>query len=293
MIYISNNLYLTGGLGPDFNDNNPIVGYQSVLTPSDITAPTQPSVRSPENAWTPDTALVWEGYGQVASGTPFTITQHLVLANTNNVLVDYIAFARHNLGSSQTTYRIQSSDDAGANWDDITSDKLLGSDDSVLHYFDAKSSGLFRIRMTKTGNDVPAPIIGHVKLGAALVLQRRMYVGHMPGITKKVKRQQYGSENGQYLGQVIQRSYRTTRINQENNSPSFVRTNILPFINHVNGHVVIEDTAPATFFFAWRPSDYPDEVLYGWTQDNIEPENQGGDQLGGRMSWSCGVEAIA
>ena len=293
MIYISNSLYISGGLGDDFNDNNPIIGYHSVLTPDDITAPTETSLRPAYNAWTPDTALVWEGFGAVAFPGGVTVTQHLVLENSNNALIDYIGIARHNFGSAQLTYRIQYSDDGGTTWGDITTDAIVGTDDAIMHYFDARTSGFFRIRITKTSTEVPAPIVGHVKLGQALVLQRRMYVGHTPGITKNVKRQSYGSENGQYLGQVIQRSYRTTTIQQENNSPAFVRANILPFVNHVNGHVVVDGTAPSTFFFAWRPSDYPDEVLYGWTRDNIEPENQGGDKLGGRMSWSCNVEAIA
>ena len=288
-IYISNSLYLSGTT--EYDANNPIVGYHSVLTPDDITVPETTSLRPAFNAWTPDTALVWEG--EAYSGVSATLIQYIELANTNNVLVDYIGIGRHNFGDNGYEYTIQYSDDGGAVWLDASVPRIVGTNDSIMHYFDARTSGLFRIKIEKTGTDIAAPIIGHIKLGVALVLQRRIYVGHAPAtLAKNVKRSVYGSENGQYLGQIIQRSYYKSEIKQENNTPDFVRTKIVPFINHVNGQVVVNNTAPATFFFAWRPSDYPDEVIYGWTSDNIQPQNQGGDRLGGRMSWDCSIEAV-
>ena len=290
-IYISNSLYISGAAGDDYNDNNPIIGYHSVLTPDDITVTGTTSVRAARNAWTPDTATVWEG--EEYSGSSTTFSQYLNLANTSSVSVDYVGISRHNFADGGYEYTLQYSDD-GVTWLDLSTPRILATNDAIVEYFDARTSGFFRIKLVKySATDMPAPIIGHVKLGRALVLQRRIYVGHAPAtISKKVKRSTYGSENGQYLGQIIQRSYYTSEISQENNSPAFIRSSIKPFIDHVNGQVEVENTAPSTFFFAWRPGDYPDEVIYGWTQDNIAPENQGGDRLGGRMSWNCSVEAV-
>ena len=42
-----------------------------------------------------------------------------------------------------------------------------------------------------------------------------------------------------------------------------------------------------------RPRSYPQEIVYGWTNDNIQPQNTAGDGLGGRMSWGMSIEAIA
>ena len=292
-IYISNSLFLSSTFGSgDFNPNNPIIGYHSVLTPDDISAPVSASIRPAINAWSPDTSLVWEG--EPYTGASATITQFLVLDNTTTASVDYVGIARHNFGSEGYTYTIQSSDDGGTTWIDRSTPKIVSGDDAIIEFFDARVSALFRIKIEKTATEVAAPIIGHVKLGQALVLQRRIYAGHQPAaLAKSVKKTTYGSESGQYLGQVVHRSYRKTSLQQENNSPDFVREKIVPFINHVNGHNVVDNTAPATFFFSWRPSDYPDEVIYGWTPDNIMPENQGGDSMGGRMSWSMDIEAIA
>ena len=289
-IYISNSLYISGSLGDDYNLNNPIIGYHSILLPGQISAPISTSVRPAVNAWTPDTAQVWEG--QAYSGVSATLSQYLLLENPDAQLVDYIGIARHNFYTGGYTVTIQASNDM-VSWDNVAAPTAYNSNDSILYYFNARASLYFRIKIDKTGTDIIAPIIGHVKLGNVLVLQRRIYVGHQPAtLTKYVKKSSYGSENGQYLGQIVQRSYYKTEIKQENNSPAFVRSKIVPFINHVNGQSVVNDTAPATFFFAWRPGDYPTEVVYGWTNDNIHPENSGGDKMGGRMSWNCSVEAV-
>ena len=80
------------------------------------------------------------------------------------------------------------------------------------------------------------------------MLQRRIYAGHKPArITKMVKKTTYGSETGQYLGQVVHRSYNKTELQQENNSPQFVREKIKPFIEHINGHAEIEKHS--SFYF--------------------------------------------
>ncbi len=288
-IYITNSSFL-GGSGDDFNANNPIVGYHSVLTPSDITAPLGSS-RPGINMWSPDTSVSWLGDDNS--------TQSVTLSNTSNEIVNYLGIAKHNLASEEFEVKFQYFD--GSGYVDMSDFTIYSNDGSIMLYFDDSTYSSFRIVIRSTNLDPsdPAisnvrPIIGHVKLGKALVLQRRIYVGHRPAtIAKKVARVTHGSENGQYLGQIVKRSFYTSEISQENNSPSFVREHIVPFINHINGDVVIEDTAPATFFFAWRPSDYPDEVVYGWTMDQISPENQGGDTMGGRMSWNCSIEAVA
>jgi hypothetical protein len=284
MIYISNNIFLTSFSG-DINSNNPIIGYKSVLRPQDITTNRTP-IRPAVNAWTPDTATVYEG-----SSSPGTDQQYLILHNATGATIDYIGIARHNFFSTGRAYKIEESVD-NVNWTDVTTAKIPASDGSILEYFDARSTQYFRIDLDDLSGR--APIIGHVKMGEVLVLQRRIYAGHNPAaLAPMVKKTTYGSETGQYLGQIVHRSYHKTSLEQENNSPAFIRQNIVPFINHVNGHAVVEDTAVSTFFFAWRPSSYPDEIVYGWTNDNIQPTNTGGDGLGGRMSWGMSIEAIA
>lgn len=288
-IYISNSLYLGGGLGADFNENNPIIGYHSILVPADFSASSPVAARPAANMWTPDTASVWEG--NPYSGVIANYEETIEISNSANRTVNYVGIAKHNFGDGGYTYVFQYSTDGGSTWSDITTPRIVGRNDAIVDYFDDVTYALFRIKLTKTSAEVIAPIIAHVKLGEALVLQRRIYVGHKPAtMAKKVKKITNGSENGQYLGQEIVRSYYTSECSQSNNTPDFVRENIAPFIDHINGDVEVEGSAPASFFFAWRPGDYPDEVVYGWTDDNIEPENE---RTNGMMKWSFSMEAVA
>lgn len=288
MIYISNDLFLTGAIDNYANENNPIIGYHSVLQSSDFSQSGTVSAISQTfpvaNLWSPDTSSVWKGEEDEDAT--------LVFANGNNETVDYFAIAKHNLYSAKYTFVLQY--ESGGSWFDIQPERLVSNDNAILVYFDAVSYSQFRVVIGSTTGSTGNPILAHVKLGRALVLQRRIFSGHKPAtLSPMVKKTTYGSESGQYLGQVVHRSYYKSECQQENNSPQFIRDKIVPFINHCNGHTEIEGAAPSTFFFSWRPGTYPDEVIYGWTDDNINPEIQGGDQLGGRMKWGCSIEAVA
>lgn len=293
MIYISNALYVTAGIGPDYNENNPIIGYHSIITPSNlsVTGDMNLEVRPVENAWSPDTYTAWEG--GIYMGPPADKVIYLNIANPNAENIDYIGIAKHNIGSGEYQFSIEESND-NANWTVLVSPKTVPDDRAIVEYFDTTNSLYFRLKFFKANSALfPSVIISHVKAGRALVLQRRIYVGHRPAsLTSMVRRQVLNSENGQYIGQIVKSRFNKTSCEQENVTPEYVRDKIVPFMKHVNGEVEINNTAPSTFFFAWRPSDYPDEVVYGWTNDNIQPENQGNDMLGGRMRFSFNIEAV-
>jgi hypothetical protein len=292
-IYISNEIFLAGLPADGINENNGLILWDSILTPSDFQASGDPGFPA-RNMWTPDTYQYWLGVGSIAMPAN-TLSDHVVLSNGGNEIVNCLGIARHNFGTEQYVFVFQESTDGGSNWTDITEPKVVPDDKPILEFFDDTNAGLFRIRLTKFTTLFRQPIIAHVKLGKALVLQRRTFLGHAPAtLSKDVSRTQMTSESGQYLGQIITRSFRSGSIDQENNTADYVRENIAPFINHINGHNEQNDTAPATFFYAWRPGDYPDEVVYAWTEDNVKPQNSatyGGG--GGLMSWSLRFGAIA
>lgn len=292
-ILISNLAFLTS-IGQQ-NSNNPLVFYKSILLPEDITADEWEINRPAVNLWNPDTSSFWQGTS--ASGSPAaSSTQYIYLANPNGLIVDYIAVAKHNLGSLLFNYTIQFSND-GVTWGDLYASRLITNDGPIIDYFNSATSRIFRIKLTKTLLGSPAtiapPIIAHIKMGRATILQRRNFTGHKPPINTSKKIIKNGSDSGQYLGSVVVRSYRTGQIQQENNTGDFVREEVAPFIDHCNGTPAIDGTAPSTFFYAWRPSDHPDEVIYAWADDIQTPENQGGNLSGGFMKWGMTLGAIA
>lgn len=111
--------------------------------------------------------------------------------------------------------------------------------------------------------------IGVVFAGIVLEMQRPCsYGGHSPIVLSS--RTEYNnsvSDSGQWLGRTITRRGVESSYDWQLLTASFVRDNFMPFVEHAK-------TKP--FFMAWRPDYYPDDVVYGWTSDDITPSNRGG-----------------
>lgn len=260
-------------------DNRPVIGWHSVLRPQDIVAGSELINRPALNLWSPDTAGLWE---------PSATNSYLTLINATGGTVNYIGIARHNLGSGAIAYNIENSPD-GTNWFSLKAIKTVSDDSAIIEYFAPSSLPFFRIYFTQSGSAKPR--IAHVKLGRLLVLTSKIYVGHKPaslvryadGITQT-------SENGQYLGRINTAVWRRSAVSQANVDPAFVRLSIMPFVAHANNTAADDGTAQGPYFFAWRPADYSNDVVYGWTHSTIHPDNQ---QPNGLMGFSFDVECIA
>ena len=287
MIYITN----TRWIGETYVDyakiNNPLVFYRSYLRPQDISAPWPAPNRPPINMWNPDSASVWLGQT--------TETQYITLNNASGLNVDYIAIASHNLGSSLYILSVEGSQDTGATWGIVSGPYAITADEPIVFFFNAQGvNTIFRVKIQRSSPSAPAPIIAHIKMGRAFPLYRRIFSGFEPSLMKKSKTIQNGSDSGQYLGQVVIRSYRETGdLIQKNQPINFVRNEIIPFLRHCQGEPVVANTAASTFIIAWRPQKHPSELVYGWATDINYPKNETGNSQGGFMEWSISVGAIA
>lgn len=265
--YVSNGPYLSGAS----LYNHPIILWHSILLVGDITTDGAAANRPALNMWNPDTSSVWQGADAAE--------QYINLANGGGANVNCLGIAKHNFGSGRIRYQLQESPD-GVTWDDLTTLRTPADNNAILLHFDDTSRAFFRLRLVP--QETTAPVVAHIKLGPALILQRRIYVGHAPAtLVKHASRITNGSENGQYLGAIVTRQWHETSVSQENNTPQFVRSQVVPFIEHAH---------TGTFFFAWRPIDYPLEVIYGWTDDNIHPDNQ---RPNGYMQWGFKMQGVA
>ena len=282
MIYISNALYLSalgtlGNLG-----KRPIIGWQSIITLANLSASSSNTEKPITNLWNPDTDKLWE------SDTLSTdLTEYIYVDNATAETIDYFGIARHNLGTAGIEYTLQSSTD-DTHWDDVTDPTVPGDDRAIMHYFDARTDGYWRLKLVCTDTE---PTIAHMKLGQAMLLERPIFVGHEPEtLSQRVKKQIHASESGQYTGQIVTRRYHQGMVKQENTTQSFIRNELVPFIKHVNNNGDDTDVAQGPFFFAWRPADWPLELIYGWTNDQIRPTNQ---SFNGLMEYSFKIEGIA
>lgn len=298
MIYISNTAWAAETYKSYATINSPLVFYRSYLRPQDIVATTFAPDRPPINMWNPDTSSAWES--NTYAGSPsVTATEYITLNNPTGLAASYVAIAAHNLGSQMWSVQIEGSTDAGSTWAAITSAQTILTNDPIVFFFnDQPTNSIFRIKLTLTKSGSPATItpavIAHVKLGAPLVLYRRIFSGFEPSLVKKSKTIQNGSDSGQYLGQVVIRSYReVSDIEQKNQPYDFVRSDIVPFLNHCNGQSYFTDTSASTFIFVWRPAKHPGELIYGWAVDIKYPANEQGNSVGGYMTWGISVGATA
>jgi len=285
-IYISNDLYLQDIDVNDLRRNRPLVGYKSVLGPSDIS----PSPENPDspgsNAWSPDTYTNW----QSLSDPDFPLDQEVDLINAGSDPIDYIAIAGHNFGTSGATYSIESASD-GLNFDTVVvAPKIVGSDASIIEYFDESQHAKFRIVFV-----IPAAKfvkISHIKMGQITRLQRPRFGGVKPPLNNRVQGFSNTSVIGNYLGnKITAEGGPPWEITQQWNTQEFVRDTVKPFIDHMNNINTDTGNGPTgSFFYAHAPDDYPAEVQYCWKEpgQDVTPENQGSKW----MQWQCSGDSL-
>ena len=110
--------------------------------------------------------------------------------------------------------------------------------------------------------------IAHVKAGLTLDMQRSVYGGLSPiKLSRKTSVRPNLSETGQFLGSTVKRVGYGSSIDFQNLTADWYRSDFEPFVNSV--------PMASPFFIAWRPSSFPDEVVYAWATNDIQPTNSG------------------
>jgi hypothetical protein len=257
-----------GGIG-----NYPIICYNNVLTTSLITTTTAETGNPATNLANASTSLIWRGTSVIAD-------ELITLAVTGLGTLNYVAVARQNWAATGATVSLEG--DTGGGYATIGSTFLPTNDGPLIMMFTASSSytGL-RIRIALGGSDVPQAAV--VYAGQALLLQRKLYVGHSPiTMSREVNAIASMSESGEFLGRTILGQHSTSEISLQNLTADWVRTYLNPFL---------QSALEKPFFFAWRPSNYPLETAYAWVPGGSfpVPENQ---RSNGMMSISIPLMGI-
>lgn len=253
-IHISDEVVISLPFDAGVTANNPRIGWHNLVNQDNVFAVQEAAGFPASNLGLPATFLYWKGTSAVAQAIGVT----LEFAQPCN----YIAIARHNLGSIGAMLEVQSSAD-GTTWQPLSGQKVPANDRSIIWEFPDTVARYFRL-LIGAGSGVPEVAVLYV--GRILRLQRRIYVGHTPlpfGRQSDVSTN--FSEDGQFLGRVVHRRMFRSQISQENVTPSFYRANIEPFF---------EAAIEWPFFVAWRPGTYPNEVGYVWLVGDPTMQNQ-------------------
>ena len=275
MVVFPNALVLTEAAA-DTPLTHPRIGYQSWLrdlSPSAVVASSAQSNFPADAILREDTAEAWS-----PSALPATITVNLGSARA----IDYFGvFGR--IGSVGCAVKCETSTgelDTGDDeiWTTFANEISTGTDDPLMFLGDAVIAS--KVRLTITGGNVmPRVAVGYA--GEVLKMQRAIYAGHSPiPLSRNTVLHGSMSRGGQFLGQGFRRHGVSGQMAFNNLTAEWYRANMDPFVRHARS---------LPYFAAWRPATFPREVVYGWTLDDIAPQNIGKRDL---MSVSFNVQGI-
>lgn len=276
-VIISSGLVIADSLsgGGTVNADNPIIGYNNLVTAANVSATSAASGSPVSNLALKSTILRW----QAAAASP-AVDQYLTFDLQTNELVDYIAIARHNLFTAQCAISVEILDTSVSPqvWTEVVSPSIPSSDGPLLFRFTPQGIEQIRLRIQPGSTE---PYIAVVYSGVLLVLQRRIYVDHTPiNMNEQQSIANHRSISGDFLGRVILSERNATQIVMSNLTPAWYRTYMEPFR-------VFAKQSP--FFFAWRPSSYPSEIGFVWTTQDPQPANE---LPNGMMQISFDVEGV-
>jgi hypothetical protein len=279
-VVIASNLVLSDD-GNNLNADSPIIGYENLVTASNVTATTEDQDYPASNLANPSTSLLWRS----AAGSPSSPEYITVILDTEEQ-VDYLAIARHNFGTGFTPVSVEglsSADGSPLDWFELVSAQLLPNNGPVIFRFTKQSLYAVRLKIHEAVGSVSLiPELAVMYVGELLSLQRRIYVGHTPfPLAREIQVANHRSVSGAFLGRIVLSSTRKTGVSLQNLTPSWYRLYFDPFL-------IAAQEIP--FFFAWRPGDYPLEVGYCWLTGDPRPSNQRGN---GMMSVDMELEGVA
>lgn len=248
----------------------PHIGWHNVLTHQSVSCPRQ--LKDP---------LTWNRW----RGQP--IIRNDILIDRSSVAaagaINYIGIASHNLGTLGRTVSIghfRASD----GWTTLASFTPT-TDDAIMVIFEDETTpppGNFdQWQVSIASGSSVAPEIGAMSMGRVLVMPHSIYGGHSPAtLSRETEIEPNVSLGGRFLGRsIVRRGYRTD-FEFRHLPAQWYREHFDPFVEHA-----LRDP----FFIAWKPDKFPDEVLYGWTTNDIRPVNMGVRDL---MSVSFGIEGF-
>lgn len=263
MIVISEELVLSASSSDEEeHPNSPLIGWHNLITVSNIIASSEEENYPVINLANPITSIIsrWKAADDGAQTIDVEINSLLE--------IDYVAIARHNLGSTQRPITVFGSDGGGSpDWHEVVQESLLPSNDpATIFRFDPQSLTdlRFSIGEPSGGSGFDPAEIAVMYVGKLLPLERRIYVDHTPinyGRSDKVVNGE--TEAGDFLGQIVTSEMLETGVQLQNLTPNWYRSKLDPFIQ-----------SKKPFFFAWRPGDYPDEVGFAWMTNKPQPRNQ-------------------
>lgn len=254
----------------EFDADNPLIGWQTLLTPSLIEAgllnnlnedPTDTDFPAANMA-----AGTTESRWQINEAN---LSDDIALTFVLDGLqeVDYFAIAAHNLGTNQRAVRIYGTTDASpltGTYTALAQEVILADDSALLFRFEPGNYTGLRFIMQTSYLDTEELYISVAYAGKLLVMERKILVAYTPiTLGRRPTIMNNRSENGKYLGRIVTSEWLESAANFGFMTSGWYREFMDPFV---------EASQTTPFFFAWAPVSYPFEVGYAWLQNPAIPE---------------------
>jgi hypothetical protein len=259
-LVISSNLTLNATDESSLSLDHPIIGWENIATISNITATTSDALFPVTNLVNPATHLYW----QVGGAFSPAIYEYITVNTNTSDPIDYLAIAKHNLGSLNIPITIGYFDtNSPPVWHDLVAESLLGDDSPAMFRFTSQSLSTISIRLGPTSLLAQIAVLYTGKL---LVLPRKLYQGFVPINYGRIAKVTSGrSEAGNFLGRIVTQEFVKDSVPLSLISPTYFRDHIADFL---------VDSKENPFFIAWRPQTYPREVGYCHMTNDPIPINE-------------------
>jgi hypothetical protein len=237
---------------------HPRIGWHTHTRDDDVivTVSTETDAGPKENPLEPSTHGYWQ-----ASAMP--ATWEIDLGATRSI--DYLGIAEHTIGTLGVAVKAETSmgDTVGSPpvqvWEELGGEVSPGDDSPIMFLDDARNARYVRITLT---GDSP-PKIGVIYTGLILAMQRPPEMGLEPiTLSRKTEMHTSMSVGGQILGQAIKNYGVEASISFTRLDHDWYRTVFDEFVKSARSK---------PYFFSWRPEDYPEEVAYVVTTEDIRP----------------------
>jgi hypothetical protein len=189
-----------------------------------------------------------------------TTTSFITFTLTSAVTMDSVAIGAHNLGSTNYVISVEYSSATTGAFSTFKASQTP-ADDTAMMFHNAASVSVRRLKITCTGSG--SAFLGSIYAGIALQMQRPFFAGHSP-LPLSARTIKYSSvtEGGNFVGEQIRRLGFRSSAPFKNLSNDWYRTYFQPFVIHAR-------TLP--YFFAWNLEQYPTDVGYCKTNEDITP----------------------
>jgi len=253
--------------------NRPILGYDNLLTIDNVAADYELAAYPATNLANPSTAP------QQGWRSSSTALQHITVTLATTTAIDYLALARHNLGSAQIPVTIEGlgADDGGV-WRVVVEERLLPDDDPALFRFTPEV--LIGIR-AKMGSGLVAPRAAVGQVGTLLNFPEGVTIGSVQlpfGRNRNIITGK--TPKGDFLGRIINGGTRRGSVTIKNIDPDRFRDEVDPFL---------VASAARPFFWVAEPQKRPNEVGFAWLTSEPQPPTA---YAGGAFDLSLELEGI-